>query len=228
MNPIPYSPRMDDWVALVLFVSFFLSSFVLSRNRKFLYSLLKAFVLHRERGSLFDTSTSSEVRYVFLLIMQTCVLSGVFIYTYFIDAEPTLVYHVHHLKVLGVYSLIVLGYILSKWVLYGLLGWTFFRKNTVSLWLESYSTILYYTGFILFPIILISVYFKIDTPTILNMGLIVLVLIKILILYKWFKLFYENLSDCLLLILYFCALEIVPCFLVYHGIVLVNAYLLLN
>ena len=47
--PIPYSPRMDDGITVVLLCCFFLSAYVLSRSRKFLLQLVKDFLLHRER-----------------------------------------------------------------------------------------------------------------------------------------------------------------------------------
>ena len=34
--PIPYSPRMDDGITIVLLCCFFLSAYVLSRSRRFL------------------------------------------------------------------------------------------------------------------------------------------------------------------------------------------------
>lgn len=38
--PIPYSPRMDDGITVVLLCCFFLSAYVLSRSRKFLLQLV--------------------------------------------------------------------------------------------------------------------------------------------------------------------------------------------
>ena len=43
--PIPYSPRMDDGITVVLLCCFFLSAYVLSRSRKFLLQLVH-FLLH--------------------------------------------------------------------------------------------------------------------------------------------------------------------------------------
>ena len=80
---IPSSPRMDDAVEGILLGCFFLSAYVLSRSRKFLLQLVKDFLLHRERTSIFATSTAADMRYLLLLILQTCVLSVVFFFNYF-------------------------------------------------------------------------------------------------------------------------------------------------
>lgn len=47
-------------------------------------------------------------------------------------------------------------------------------------------------------------------------------------LYKWLKLFCGNLYGGLLLIVYFCALEIMPCFVLYQGVMQLNSYLIIK
>jgi len=46
---------------------------------------------------------------------------------------------------------------------------------------------------------------------------------KLLMLYKWLKLFSEKNHGSLLLFLYFCALEIMPCLIFYKGLVELNS-----
>ena len=226
--PIPYSPRMDDAVAAILLGCFFLSAYVLSRSRKFLLQLVKDFLLHRERTSIFATSTAADMRYLLLLILQTCVLSGVFFFDYFNDIRPDLVIHIPPFLLLSIYIGICLTYLFVKWLVYSFLGWIFFDGSRVSLWLESYSTLLYYLGLALFPFVLFIVYFDLPLQITVIVGLILLVFTKILMLYKWIKLFCNNLYGYFLLILYFCALEIVPCIMLYVGMVQLNDYLIIN
>ncbi len=142
--PIPYSPRMDDGITIVLLCCFFLSAYVLSRSRRFLLQLVKDFLLHRERTSIFATSTAGDMRYLLLLILQTCILSGVCIFNYCNDIQPELVHHVPPFALLGLYIGISLLYLFLKWISYSVLGWIFFDESTTTLWLESYSTLLYY------------------------------------------------------------------------------------
>ena len=86
--PLPYSPRTDDVIALVLLACFFFSSFALARSKKFLSQQAKDFMLHRERASIFAASTAADVRYLLLLVFQTCILSGICIFNYFNDVQP--------------------------------------------------------------------------------------------------------------------------------------------
>ena len=227
-TPISYSPRTDDAIALTLLVCFFLSSIALARGKKFLSQQVKDFVLHRERTSIFDSSTAADVRYLLVLVLQTCVLSGITFLNYFHDTCPALMDHVSSLLLLGIYVGFCLAYFLLKWLLYMCLGWTFFDKNKTNIWLESYSALIYYVGFALFPFVLFLVYFDLSLTNLVIIGSIILIFTKILMFYKWIKLFFHQFSGLFLLILYFCALEIVPCLLLYQGMIQMNNILLIK
>ena len=227
-TPISYSPRTDDAIALTLLACFFLSSIALARGKKFLSQQVKDFVLHRERTSIFDSSTAADVRYLLVLVLQTCVLSGITFLNYFHDTCPALMDHVSSLLLLGIYVGFCLAYFLLKWLLYMFLGWTFFDKNKTNIWLESYSALIYYVGFALFPFVLFLVYFDLSLTNLVIIGSIILIFTKILMFYKWIKLFFHQFSGLFLLILYFCALAIVPCLLLYQGMIQMNNILLIK
>ena len=227
-TPISYSPRTDDAIALTLLACFFLSSIALARGKKFLSQQVKDFVLHRERTSIFDSSTAADVRYLLVLVLQTCVLSGITFLNYFHDTCPALMNQVSPLLLLGIYVGFCLAYFLLKWLIYMFLGWTFFDKNKTNIWLESYSALIYYVGFALFPFVLFLVYFDLSLTNLVIIGSIILIFTKILMFYKWIKLFFHQFGDLFLLILYFCALEIVPCLLLYQGMIRMNNILLIK
>lgn len=226
--PMPYVPRHDDVVTLVLLGCFFLTSYVLARSHKFLLQLVKDFLLHRERTSIFANTTATDMRYLLLLVVQTGVLGGVALFSHVCDTNPIVVTRVPPPVVLALYVGLCWLYIFVKWLLYSFLGWIFFDESRTSLWIESYSTLLYYLGFALFPYVLFAVYFNLTTQVTLIIGLVLFLFIKILMFYKWLKLFCADLYGIFLLILYFCALEIVPCFVVCQGVMELNHYLILK
>ena len=226
--PLPYTPRQDDWVSVLLLGCFFVSAYVLTRSRKFLAQLLKDFLLHRERTSLFATSTPADVRGLLLLVLQTCLLGGTCLFCYFVESNPALTAHLSPLLLLGIYIAICFLFLCIKWLLYSFLGWIFFDEGTTSLWLESFLTLLYYLGFALFPVALVMVFFNWSLQVEILLGLSALLFTKILIFYKWLKLFCSNLHGCLYLFLYFCALEIVPCLILYQGMIELNEYMIIK
>lgn len=225
---LPYSPARDDGIALVLLGCFFLSSYVLAHSYNFLLQLGSCFLLHRDRASIFGTSVGSDVRYMLLLVLQTCVLTGLYVFVCFNAACPELVGRIGSMALLGVCVAGCIIYLCLKWLVYTLLGWTFLDKQTSDFWAESYATIIYYFGFLLSPFLLLVIYLHFSLQISVIIGLFLLGLVKILILYKWIKLFCYNLFGGLLLILYFCALEIIPCVMFYKGMTQLNDYLIIN
>lgn len=223
--PLPYIPERDDSIALVLLACFFLSSYVLAHSYNYLLQLGSCFLLHRDRASIFGTSVGSDMRYQLLLILQTCVLSGLYLFVCLSSFRPELVSQLSSIRLLGICITCCVVYLTLKWLVYVLLGWTFLDKATFSFWSESYATLLYYFGFQLFPFLLLIIYLHFTLQISVIIGVFLLCLVKILILYKWIKLFYYNLFGGLLLILYFCALEIMPCVIFYKGMTQLNDYL---
>lgn len=226
--PLPYALRADDTVALLLLGCFLLSAYVLSRSRKFLFLLAKDFLLNRERTSIFANSTATDMRYLLLLVLQACVLAALLAWCCLSGARGGLVASVPSaLALAGLTGVCLLG-LAAKWGVYSLVGWVFFGSGRTSLWLESYSTLLYYAGFVLYPVVLCAVYFGWGWQAAAVAGAIVVILFKMMIFYKWQQLFCNNLHGCLLLILYFCALEIVPCLVLYRGVMQLTHYLIIN
>lgn len=127
-----------------------------------------------------------------------------------------------------VFTLVLPRLFLTKMVALYVSGVDVFDKNKTNIWLESYSALIYYVGFALFPFVLFLVYFDLSLTNLVIIGSIILIFTKILMFYKWIKLFFHQFSGLFLLILYFCALEIVPCLLLYQGMIQMNNILLIK
>lgn len=228
-TPIPYSTRTDNVIAAIILTCFILTTFILSRGKKRLSQQIKELVSHRKRSNLFDSSSSSsDLRYSLLLIVQTCILGGILYLDYFIHKSPEVTTASSPHLLLGLYTVACMSYILIKWLLYNFLGWIFFNKETTRDVLTSYATIVYYFGFGLFGLTLFTVYFDLSLNDLTLYGIGLIVLAKILTLYKWVKFFFNTFYGLILLILYFCALEIVPYLLLYQGLSQMNHILLIK
>lgn len=226
--PFSYLPRTDDFIALILLVCFFFTAFMLSRTKKNLLLQMKGLFSTRERISIFAANTNIDIRFLLLMLLQTCIFGGLFIFNFFNDISPILMELVSPTLLIGVYTASCILYLLFKWLLYLLLGWVFFDKIKTNLWVQSYFTLVYSFGFVLFPFVLLLIYFDLEMVYLVIFGLILLFFVKILMFYKWLKLFFNNLGGLLLLILYFCALEIIPCLLMYRGLIELNNLLIIK
>ena len=88
--PIPYSPKLMTESLYSCCAAFSYLPMSYPRSRKFLVQLMKDFLLNRERTSIFAATTAADMRYMLLLILQTCVLGAVCTFNYLIDVRPEL------------------------------------------------------------------------------------------------------------------------------------------
>lgn len=227
-TPVPYHLQSDIGVAAALLFCFFMTAYVLARGKRFLIQQVKDFALTKERASIFTTATVSDFRYRLLLLFQTCILFGICFFDYFHTVTPVLFEQRLPLVVLTIYVVVCTVYLFLKWQIYRFLGWVFFDKAKSGIWLESYSVILYYLGFLLYPVVLLTVYTDVADHIWVPLVLALVIFAKILMFYKWLKVFFSNMYGILYLIVYFCALELIPTLLIYQVLVHINNLLLIK
>lgn len=221
--PKGYFSMHDNLVVGVLVLAALTTAFVLGRSHKFLYAIGNEFLFGREQVSLFANSTGTDLRGMLMLFAQFCVLAALALQVHFVFFHPEITEHASTPWLLLIYMAACLAYLLLKVVLYRVVGWIFFNASITQLWLEAYITLLLYMGILLVPAIAGMVFVTPSFSATIVIGIICLVFAKLLMLYKWLKLFSEKNHGSLLLFLYFCALEIMPCLIFYKGLVELNS-----
>ena len=83
-------------------------------------------------------------------------------------------------------------------------------------------------GILLFPSVLLLAYFHIPPQSVVYYCATVVVLAKILTFYKAHVTFFRQNADFLQIILYFCALEMIPLFALWGGLAVIVNFLKVN
>ena len=104
----------------------------------------------------------------------------------------------------------------------------FFDKRSNTRWLHALLFIISVQGMLLFPIVMLQVYFNLSIRAVGICTLAVITLFKLLSFYKTHIIFFRQKGTFLQNILYFCALEMVPLFALYGTLVFTNSYLKIN
>ena len=94
--------------------------------------------------------------------------------------------------------------------------------------MKSYLFLVSSEGVLFFPAIMLMAYFGFSLQAAVIYTLFVVGMIKILSFYKCFLIFFKRNGAFLQIILYFCALEVVPLFALSGGLVLISHYLKIN
>ena len=215
---LPEIMRTNNWVAGIILVCFLMMAYALAVGKRFLLQRMHDFFLIRERNSIFNQETVGDVHCRMLLLLQTCLLVAILLCSR--QHAGTVSWGVPFS--MCIYASLLFLYGLVKWLLYGVIDWIFFNKTKNRLWMDAYFFVYALLGVLLFPLVLLVVYFGLPPITTVIYCLILFVFANLLLLYKCFCIFFNKNHGVFYLIVYFCTLEILPFFVLGKGIGLIS------
>ena len=223
---LPYLLRRDDGVAGALLVCFFLLLIVISRGRHYFEQQIKDFFFSsREHASLFSIETGREVRYILFFLFQTCLILGLLIFDYNQNTFGLCTVVTSPFWLLVVHVLTCCIYFSLKYLIYFFVNSVFFDKKKRDRWSFAYSVVLSLQGILFFPLVLMMVYFNLLPNTMWIPYIFLLILSKLVLFYKCFSIFFPKFYGFFHLIVYFCALELMPMFVFWQALELIGNYL---
>ena len=223
----PYAVSNDNTVAALLLGCFVMAMVAFSLSRNFLERQIKGFFrISRSKESLAETD--SEVRFLSILLAQTSLLGSILYYFFVRNNGSGRLESESQIAAIGCFFGIFVAYFLFKYLVYGFVNWVFFdRKNNVQ-WKRSQLFLSSLEGVLLFPVVLLLVYFSLSLNAALIYTLIVMLIIKMLAFYKGYTIFFKRIGASLQIILYFCALELMPLMVLWGVLFITDNYLIIN
>lgn len=224
--PLPFRLGTDAVVSLLLFFGVFLGIYVFYAGRKYLSQQLRGFSSFRVRDGSFDAPATASGRVRFSILLQVSLLLGIgaFVHFHGVCFPPLPGSVLHPALFLGI--LACLAYVLVKCVLFLFLGWLFFDRSRTALWIDSYLAVVYGASVLLYPVLLLSVYAGCPADVLAASFVTVTIMAKICVFYNCIKFFSIKFCGLFYLIVYFCALEIMPCLTMYKGLSMLSNLLL--
>ena len=116
----------------------------------------------------------------------------------------------------------------AKYWIYKFVNWVFFHSQKNEQWNRSWRLLTASEGMMLFPAVLLVVYFDLPLPSAFVYTIFIIILTKILIFYKSFTIFFSQSTIHLQIILYFCALELMPAVASWGILEMIASYLNVN
>ena len=227
---MPYKLVSDNNVMFAIVSGLLLIVIALQNEKKGIIRILRnCFSTSSERTNIFDDSynSSSNIPTV-LLCGVSCIMGGLLIYHYYSYSDPDFFFNAKHLAMLGIYTGVLISYLIIKWIIYSFVNWIFFDKEKNKLWIEDVFNLIAALGLTLFPTVLYIVFLDSEFHFSSKIILIIIFISKILLFYKCFRYFFRGFHGVLHLILYFCTLEIIPDLFLWKGIELINSILILK
>lgn len=214
-----------------------LSSYVLSLNKKMLWQRICLLFQRGSKSSSYNSqsmakrqspsfrpsigrnsSLSSGVTdYLVLLLLQCGILMGLS------AVYCTSLVHMDEPVTAEAILMILAGcvvfdlYMVLKIGIYRGLGWLFLEHEQTRTAVSAYCTLVYVFSILLLPFLLVCLYYPVSVSGTMIGMLCLLGVFKILAFLMWLKLFCSNIYGGLLILLYFCALELIPLVLLWKA-----------
>ena len=131
-------------------------------------------------------------------------------------------------SLLAIFFVTLMVYFAMKALLYTIVNNVFFSPKKNLQFLGSLLFITATEGVCLFPLVLLLAYFEFSMQNAILYCIFILSLAKILTFYKTYIIFFKQNKLFLQIILYFCALEIVPLVMLWSGLLGITNILKVN
>jgi len=209
-DPVPYNIHNDSIVTSILLCFFILTVIAYSNTHEFVNRQLKKFFYVPNEGILEITETGTELRIQLFMMLLSCVLLSLLYYFYVIHfIGDTFILNSQYLLI-AIYLVMMIGYFTVKWWLYFFVNTVFFGSKRNRHWLKTKLFISSMEGVVFLPAVLLHAYFDMTEKNVVIYFVIVLIFVKILTFFKCYVAFFQRNIVKLQIILYFCALEMVP------------------
>ena len=209
-DPLPYTIHNDNVITSILLLFFITMVIAYANTRVFILRQLKNlfYIPHDGLGEM--TETGNELRFQLFLVLLTSVLLSLLYYFYTIRyiGDCFILQSQYHL--IAIFLVMTVAYFLFKWVAYTLVNRVFFDGKRIRHWVKTKLLITSIEGMVLFPAVLLRAYFNMTEQNVIIYVIIVLIFVKILTFFKCYVVFFRRNVFELQIILYFCALEMVP------------------
>lgn len=210
--PLTPSPLHDTPSMLMLLAGILAVALNYRSGYKYIQNLGHYMFSARRRDNLFEDHTFNETKMLAALIFNTCVVEGLIIYHAVAHFVPALIPSLQasvftHVLI---FSALALMYYCAQWLAFKVVGYTFSDKVGAKLWMDGFKSTQSLTGLLLLPVMILLMLYPAHASTLLIVAAALFFSVRIIFIYKGFRIFYSNFPSIFYFLLYLCTLEIVP------------------
>jgi hypothetical protein len=218
-DPIPYTVRGDSVLTLLLIACFMILTISVAQSKRFIIRQLKYFFFIPRNDSNI-TETSQELHFQSFLAGLSCLLSGIIVFQYTNHYITDTFLIGNELILIALLSAVFLTYIVGKAILYLMVNSVFFDPTKNRQWQKVLLFINAMVGILLFPAVLLTIYFDLSLDKAAYYFVSILFSAEILTFYKGWSIFFRQNRGFLKISLYFCTLEITPLLCLASGLLI--------
>ncbi len=215
------SPLHDTGSMALLLAALFFIAIAYHSGYKYLESFAHNIFSIKRRENLFDDHTVNDTAIMSALVANTCIMEALLMF-YGITAHfPSLAAAMHSHVCVYVLALTAtaLVFYLAQLMGYSLLGYVFGDRMSTKLWIGGFNATQSLLGLTLLPVVVVTMVYPATIDTTLTVAVTLYACARIVFISKGFRIFFNDIRDCLYFILYLCSVEIVPPIVIMTGTV---------
>lgn len=228
-RPFHHSFMQSPWAMGGVLLAFIMLTCLFAWYKKYLKEQIRDFFMptNNQQG-LTAIKTNAESYAPLLLVVTTCLTNGLLLFG-FIDQWFALDLGIlHHTAVLGICIAVFAAYNLVRWILYSFVNWIFFNVNMRKSWKEGFSLLSVLESLAMLPIFIVCMNLDWDLQKMAILLLVTYTILRFLLLYHSFRIFFPKMYGILHLFAYLCTLESVPLAILWASFKLISAILIVK
>ncbi len=161
------------------------------------------------RDNVFDERPAGDTRVLVVLIMQAVISEGILLAGNLCG--------IGSLTVTGVAAVsgVIAAYYIAMLLSYNIVGYTFAPAGAHHDWVRGFNASQALLGMLLVVPAVLSIFYPYAATAVITVSAVIYVLVRLLFIFKGFRIFYTNIGSLVYFILYLCTLEIIPIIYVY-------------
>lgn len=224
--PVMVRSFMDQhgsFVFLIFTICFVLSSIILNNSRKTLFNNFShIFSISNQNYKMYkEQITTSEVWGHIFFLLQTAIIYSILFFAITLNQSSLSLNSYEYLLLFTLINVGVLFFIFMKFFVYKMLMAIFSNTQSNNL-IDDYLSVVYQTGIFSFFPIFLFIYIEEVKMYALILIIIIFIFGRLIIFIKTHSFFNKSHIGFLYFFVYLCGVEIMPYFLVYKAIILIN------
>ena len=211
-KPFAKSPLHDTLSMALLMLGLIAVALSYHTGYKYIENFFHYMFSTRRRENLFEDHTVNETSILAALIANTCIIEGfiIFFAVQLLSPERAASLHGNVFMYIAAFCIMAAGFYAAQWAVYKLVGYTFSDREGCKLWLDGFKSSQSFLGLLLLPVLVLLMVYTSSGKMLLCVAALLYLVVRLIFIYKGFRIFYSNLSSILYFILYLCAVEIAP------------------
>ena len=209
-DPPAYRVGGDNLISSLLLLGCIIAILAQAASGRFVNRMTKNFFYLENDRTTAVPDTKLELGSQLVLAIFTGFLLALVYFCYAMHEWSPTAFVISHHGMLGVYTAIVLLYLVLKALAYQFVNWVFFDRKKNEQWNRSVLFLTAMEGVVMTPVVLVLVFGHLSLTISLVYVIFVILFAKILTFYKCYLIFFRRFGAFLQIILYFCALELMP------------------